>query len=175
MSDERDTILEMVEDTGCSTADSTRVAPSQPAARDSRYWQYPLWAGMAILIPSIAAVTAAYQNQRVSLGTWLCGWVPLTLGLTLATLAVWARTAPWVHIRIKDRNDRLSLHLPLPLGLTAAVLRVVRPYVPKLRETAVDEAILALHEGLNGGEDIVIDVRDDEQGERVDIDFGGKS
>jgi hypothetical protein len=63
----------------------------------------------------------------------------------------------------------------LPLGLTAAAVRVARPYVPQLRDTAVDEAILGLREGLSGGEDIVIDVRDDEQGESVTIDFGGKS
>ncbi len=64
--------------------------------------------------------------------------------------------------------------MPLPLGLAAAVLRVVRPYVPRLRDTVVDEAILALREGLEGREDIIIDVRDDEQGERVTIDFGGR-
>lgn len=192
MSDERDKILEMVANKQVSPEEGTRLLglvegpdgdaegstsgePYRPAVRDDRHWQYPLWAGLAILVLGMAVVTTAYQHHRVGVGTWLCGWLPLVLGLTVATLAAWARTAHWVHIRIKSRSDRLSLHVPLPLGLAAAVVRVARPYVPQLRDTAVDEAILGLREGLRGGEDIVIDVRDDEQGESVNIDFGGKS
>jgi hypothetical protein len=63
--------------------------------------------------------------------------------------------------------------LPLPLGLAAAAVRLARPFVPQLRDTAVDEAMLALRDGLEGSEDITIDVQDDDQGESVQIDFGG--
>ncbi len=193
MSEERDKILEMVANKQVSPEEGAKLlglvegagesagpqppaaeAPGRRAARERRYWQYPLWAGLAVIVLSTAVVTTAYQHQRVNAGTWLCGWLPLGFGLTVATVAAWARTAHWIHIRIKDHQDRFSIHMPLPLGLAAAVLRVVRPYVPRLRDTVVDEAILALRDGLKGGEDIVIDVRDDEQGERVTIDFGGR-
>jgi hypothetical protein len=194
MSDEREKILEMVANKQVSPEEGARLlglvdgsgpsAAREPnpsefrgreAARDRRYWQYPLWAGLVILVIGMAVVTTAYQRQRVSVGTWLCGWLPLACGLTLATVAAWAKTAHWVHIRVKSHKDRVSLHFPLPLGLAASVLRVARPHIRQLRDTAVDEAILALREGLYGGEDIVIDVRDDDQGESVNIDFGGKS
>jgi hypothetical protein len=44
----------------------------------------------------------------------------------------------------------------------------------RLRDTGIDEAILALRDELKGNEDITIDVQDDEEEESVQILFGGK-
>jgi hypothetical protein len=143
--------------------------------RDDRYWQYPLWVGLAILLLGTAVVTTARQQQRVTAWTWLCGWVPLAFGLAVTTIAAWSRTAHWIHVRVRGRDERVAISFPLPLALSATVVRLARPFIPKLRDTSVDEAILALREGLVGGEDILIDVRDDDEGESVNIDFGGRS
>lgn len=137
-------------------------------------WVYPLGAGLVLLAVGATVVSVMHQQQRVNVWTWLCGWIPLFIGLLVVTLAAWARTAPWIHIRVRDHGQRIALSLPLPLGLAAVVVRVAQPFVPQLRDTAVDEAILALRDGLQGNEDITIDVQDDEEGERVNIDFGGK-
>jgi hypothetical protein len=149
-------------------------APAGGRHSHSQYWQYPLLIGLAIVALGMAVVAPAYQNERVNPATWLCGWIPLVFGLTLATIAAWSRSAHWIHLRVHTAHERLSLHLPLPLGATAAVLSAVRPFVPRLRDTAVDEVIIALRDGLQGGEDIVLEVRDDQEGERVNIDFGGR-
>jgi hypothetical protein len=137
-------------------------------------WMYPVGAGLALLLIGTTVVGAMHQQQRVNVWTWLCGWIPLFVGLTVVTLAAWARTAHWIHLRVRDHGNHIALSFPLPLGLAAAVVRVARPFVPGLRDTAVDDAILALRDGLQGGEDITIDVQDDERGERVQIDFGGQ-
>jgi hypothetical protein len=137
-------------------------------------WVYPLGAGLVLLLVGAAVVTTMHQQLRLNVWTWLCGWIPLFVGLLVVTLAAWARTAHWIHLRVRDHGEHIALSFPLPLGLAAVAVRVARPFVPRLRDTAVDEAILALRDGLQGNEDITIDVRDDEEGESVQIDFGGK-
>ena len=106
-----------------------------------------------------------------------CGWIPFFIGLFVLTLGVWSRNARWLHLRIKNaRSGRrsIALSLPLPLTLTAWVVRLIRPYVPELNNTAVDEAILALRDGATGGEEqpLFIDVQDDAGGEQVMIYIG---
>jgi hypothetical protein len=130
-------------------------------------------AGLVLLLVGGTVVSAMHQQQRVNAWTWLCGWIPLFVGLSVVTLAAWARTAHWIHLRVRDHGEHVALSFPLPLGLAAAVVRVARPFVPRLRDTAIDEAILAVRDGLQGNEDITIDVQDDEEGESVQIDFGG--
>ena len=200
MSEERRKILDMVKSGQISPEegsallklvsgpDEAETGPAEqeqpPLVREARviadrklarpFWMYPLGGGLAILLIGGTIVTTMYQQQRVNAWTWLCGWIPLFVGLSIVTLAAWARTAHWVHLRVRDHGKKIALSLPLPLGLAAVAMRVARPFVPQLRDTAVDEAILALREGLKGNEDITIDVQDDEEGESVHIDFGGK-
>jgi hypothetical protein len=169
------------EPTPAHGADTAAVGPGpegQTAARVTggagRAWLYPLWAGLLLLLVGGTVVLAMHEQQRANAGTWLCGWIPLFVGLTIVTLAAWSRTAHWIHLRVRDHETNIALSLPLPLGLAAATVRLARPFVPQLRDTAVDEAILALRDGLEGNEDITIDVQDDDQGESVQIDFGGK-
>ena len=161
-----------------ATPDGSSAAVPAPtdrtASRFGPLWLYPLGAGLTLLLVGGTVVTSMHQQQRVNAWTWLCGWIPLFLGTLVVTLAVWARTAHWIHLRIRDHGHRVALSFPLPLGLAAAAVRVARPFVPQLRDTAVDEAILALRDGLQGNEDITIEVHDDDEGESVQIDFGGK-
>jgi hypothetical protein len=200
MSEERKKILDMVRSGQISPeqgaallnlvsepeeGNAAQEEPSQPPPPDAAqvmagralarpFWMYPLGAGLVLVLVGATVVTSMHQQQRVNAWTWLCGWIPLFVGLAVATLAAWARTAHWIHLRVRDHGKRVTLSLPLPLGPAAAVIRVARPYVPRLRETGVDEAILALREGLQGNEDITIDVQDDDEGESVQILFGGE-
>jgi len=198
MSEERQKILEMVQSGKVSPEEAARLielvaAPDEAAADEppadeaqsaepvisstaplhhaESAWLYPLLGGAFLLLIGGLVVTNGYQHGRVNAWTWLCGWVPLALGLLVVTLADWARTAPWIHLRVHSTHERVSLHLPLPLGLTSLVLEVARPFVPKLRETAVDEAILTLRDELRDGHPITLNVQDDVDGERVDIEI----
>ena len=164
---------------------TTQAEPEQvPPVRETRspvgrelarpFWLYPLGAGLVVLLVGSTVLLTMHQQQRANVWTWLCGWIPLLVGLTIVTVAAWARTAHWVHLRVRDHGKRIAMSLPLPLGLAALAMRVARPFVPQLRDTSVDEAILTLREELQGNEDITIDVQDDDEGESVQILFGGK-
>jgi hypothetical protein len=51
-----------------------------------------------------------------------------------------------LHVRVRDGEKRINISLPLPLRLAAWGVRLARPWVPQLRDTAVDELILSLAE-----------------------------
>ena len=88
-------------------------------------------------------------------------------------LVLWSRRAPWLHVRISEEGKRkLTLSFPVPLTLAAWVVRIIKPFVPQLKETGVDELILALRDSGVRGEPISIDVQDDEAGEQVEVYFG---
>ncbi len=157
--------------------DSQPVSAATPATEPAwrkgyAYWLYPLFAGTVVMLIGGTVIANAYQQSRVGLGTWACGWIPLAIGVLTVVLAAWVRNARWIHLRVIGQGDRVSLAFPLPLRLSATVLSIARPFVPKLRETAVDELILTLRDGLTDDQPLTIEVEDEEEGEYVQIYIG---
>jgi hypothetical protein len=153
---------------------------SSPAAgpaesRQSRwasFWIYPMMAGGGVLILGALVIALVYATGAAQ-GWLVCGWLPMLLGLGIMLLALWTRQAPWLHVRISEEGERkIALSFPVPLTLAAWVVRLIKPFVPQLRETAVDELILALRDSRVRGEPLFVDVQDDEEGERVEVYFG---
>jgi len=176
-------LLKLVSDAEGEDSEQPQPAQGAPAmtGQDERdkYWAQarPFWfcglsCGLLLLLLGGAMATTMHQQGRVGVWTWFCGWIPLCVGLLIVTLAAWARTAPWIHLRVVGSDDRITISLPLPLGLSAFGLRIARRFVPKLRETGVDEAIVALGDELRSGQPIVIEVEDEEEGEHVQICIG---
>ncbi len=146
---------------------------TEPAWREGNaYWLYPLSAGTVVMLIGGTVIANAYQQGRAGLGAWICGWIPLSVGLLTVILAAWVRTARWIHLRVIGKDDRLSLAFPLPLRLSALILSLARPFIPQLRKTAVDELILTLRESLADDQPITIEVDDEEEGEYVQIFIG---
>ncbi len=199
MSEERRKILEMVQD-GTVTpeqgtalldlvADSTAAGADQATpvatairggprgrpdwvARTCHYWIYGLAAGLLVMLAGGTVVSAAYQQERITGWTWLFGWLPFSVGLATITIAFWSRTAPWIHLRVLSPSDRVFLGFPVPLRLAALALGIARRWVPKLRDTALDEAILVLADGLADDQPIMIEVDERGKGEHVQIYIG---
>ena len=197
MSEERKKILRMVESGRISAEEGAQllglVSEAKPAGADaappdepltaqeelrssqapdrSRYWWYPFWGGALLMVLGGAVVSASRPQGRGGGWVWICGWIPLFLGLVVVTLAAWARNVHWIHLRVKDKESRVSFSSPLPLRFSAALLHVARRFVPKLRETNVDEVILALRDGLRDGQPVTIEVQDEEEGEQVQIEI----
>jgi hypothetical protein len=125
-----------------------------------------------------APLVALGLTERASvLWALLCGWTPFMMGLAILTLGVWARNARWFHLRVSRSSGKvqsLVLSFPLPLTLVAWVLGALRSRLPWLQGTGVDEAILALREGLEDKDDrpIYLDVSDDDGGEHVQVYVG---
>jgi hypothetical protein len=187
MQDERLRILKMVQEGQISAAEAAALlealalpAPTEaavepdPAARWGRYWLYPLLAGGGLLIAG-SMVMGLLSAAGAARGWLICGWTPMVLGLLLAILAWWSRSSTWLHLRIRDgkgRRPKLALSFPLPLTLAAWAVRVAQPFVPQLRDTGVDDIIIALRHSSAEGQPLVVDVEDDESGEHVEIYIG---
>jgi hypothetical protein len=140
-------------------------------SRWARFWVYPLMAGGAVLIIGSLVMALVYATDAAR-GWLVCGWLPMTLGLLVMLLAWWSRRAKWLHVRILEGGERkMAVSFPLPLAFSAWALRLVKPFVPRLRETGVDELIMALR-ASGRDEPISIDVRDDKNGEQVQVYIG---
>jgi hypothetical protein len=150
-------------------ADVNGQTPGEPQRRVRPYWRQAVFVGAIIMIVSGAVLADAYRRSGVSLWTWLFGWLPLFLGLAMVTISAWARTARWVQMRIRSDDDYLVFSFPLPLGLGAAVVSFLRPFVPQMHHSGIDELILALRDGLPDDEPVTIEVSNEDEGEHVEI------
>jgi hypothetical protein len=196
MGDDRVQILKMLEGGQISTeqavqllkaldeADMTESAAEKqraPASTDlpdrSSWWLYPTAAGAVIMAVGAPLMALGLTGGAALFWAVCCGWLPFLLGLGVLTLGVWSRGARWLHLRIRNADSgkrSFALSMPLPLTLAAGVLRIARPYVPQLRDTAIDEAILAAQEALRSGDDqpVVVDITDEDDGEQVLVYIG---
>ena len=138
----------------------------------ARFWIYPLMAGALVLL--VGALVIGWASAIDAARGWLvCGWLPLLLGLSVVLLAWWARNATWLHVRVSEGGRRkVAFSFPVPLALAAWGIRVAQPFVPQLRDTGVDDLIVALRDSTSEGEPFFIDVEDDEEGERVQVYIG---
>jgi hypothetical protein len=140
--------------------------------RWARFWIYPMMAGGVVLILGALVMGLVYASD-VARGWSICGWLPMLLGLGIVVLAIWTRRATWMHLRISEEGrQKIAFSFPLPLGLAAWAVRIAQPFVPQLRETGVDDLIIALRDSASQGEPLFIDVQDEEDGERVQIYIG---
>ncbi|MBC7258510.1 MAG: hypothetical protein H5T65_04635 [Chloroflexi bacterium] len=138
----------------------------RPRASRPVYWLFVLLFGLGWTLAGAALTLWA-------LGTgWMVLTVPfLLVGLAILSLGAASRDATWLSVRITDSEGRrkFALDFPLPLPVLAWGVRVARPFVPQFRDTAVDELILSLQGSGAVGELLLVDVVDDESGERVQV------
>ncbi len=157
---------------------SDAVPPPQPPElnhyRD--WWIKPMWFGVAITI--LGSLFLYWVLNVAGVSFWLVlASPPFVLGVAIMALAWASRTAKWLHIRIKtgEKSDgprRILISLPLPIGPAAWLLRVISPFIPKLRDTGVDELIMALSETTSPEAPLFVDVNEGEGGERVQVYIG---
>ncbi len=120
-------------------------APVGPPSWARWVWVYPAAAGLGLL--AIAGiVTGVVVREGRQLGWLVCTLPLMVLGALVMALAWWSRSARWLHVRVRDGEKRINVSLPLPMRLAAWGVRVARPWVPQLQDTAVDELILSLEE-----------------------------
>jgi hypothetical protein len=155
-------------------AGESEPSPPLPMPHFGSLWLIPMYVGLALFVCGALAVFPLYAAS----GSWLwllCGWPVFLIGLLTMVAGWFARTARWIHIRITnvDGSRRsIKLSFPLPLRLTAWTLKVASRFSNKLKETGIDEIIVALNEGLKSDQPLIVDVQDDDDGERVQVYIG---
>lgn len=138
------------------------------------FWWLPMGVGMGILI--MGALWMYWAWSASGFGFWfICAWFPFLLGVAVVALAWSSRTAPWLHLRVKqkpgEKPERISISLPLPLRLTAWFLRAFGDRIPHMGKTGLDEVILAL-EATSPETPFYLEVDEGEDGEHVEIYIG---
>ena len=157
-----------VSEPGPSAAGAPTRPPLEAPKGFSHFWLYPLWAGVGTLVIGAILLYAVY-GARAGWGWAVSGWPLFALGVLITATAWWLRTARWVHVRVRGKEN-VTLSLPIPIRLTAWAIKVARPCVPQLKDTGVDEVILGLGDALKeGNEPLYMDVNDDESGEHVSL------
>ena len=185
-------VLQMIEDGQVSAADGLKLldglsadatAPvadeTAPAANPDldywrRWWIVPMWVGIGVLLVGAVLMFAAYQAG--GLGFWfVCAALPFAAGVVIMALAAGSRS---LHVRVRTNprtNDwprNIALSFPLPIRLTAWLLRLFGPYIPQLKDHGLDEVILALAETTSSDTPLYVDVDEGEGGERVQVYIG---
>lgn len=152
-----------------------RAQPKQQAEVPNlpNRWRY--WWTIPLSIGFATGVTG-WGLSQLGGWWWVCAGPLLVLGAGVMILSAATCKSPWVHVRVKTGEDkwprRIAISLPLPLGLTARILRWRGLSFGGLDETAIDDLILALEGSLSAGEPIYIEVDEGEPGEKVTIILG---
>lgn len=140
-----------------------------------RYWQIPLWIGVAITLLSAFGMFAILQSAGTNFLFYFM-LLPLLLGVAVTAIGTGSRRARWLFVDVHQSEGaqpkRIFLGFPLPLGLTAWFLRTFGPLIPDLRRTNVDEIIQVIESGFDGTEPLVVNVTDGSDGERVQVYIG---
>jgi len=156
-----------------SRAEETAASEGAPNHdRLRRWWTIPLWAGVSLVVAS--SLLMFWAQRAAGFGFWFyCTWVPFLAGLAVVALAWSSRTSRWLHLQVQqkpgDWPEKFTLSFPLPLGLAAWFFRYFGRYIPGLKNTPLDDTILALNNSVSADSPLIIEVNDDESGEHVQI------
>jgi hypothetical protein len=144
-------------------------------ARWKKWWVIPLWVGVAVTLLGAALMYGAYTTGGLTVWFFL-SWLPFLLGVATIALAWRSQTSPWIHLRIQqapgETPQRIAFSFPLPIRLTAWVLRTFGRWIPNLDAGSLDEVILALGESADHDQPLSIVVNEGQDGEQVLIYIG---
>jgi hypothetical protein len=187
--DERQQILQMINDGKINADQGAQLLSALNAAEDTaepevektsapdelphfnNLWLIPMGVGTAILIIGGLMLSSAYQA-----GGWflfVCGWPLLTLGVLIMIAAWFAQRGPWVHVRIThEQKNRRDIKISLPLNPAVFILNIIRPFVPRFKDTGIDEVLMSLKDNVNRDQPLVVDVNEGKDGERIQVVIG---
>lgn len=160
-----------------ATASPEPKSPRPKFGEWRNWWLAPFAVGGGIALVSGLLMWVAWRVADAQLSVWLVlAACPFSFGLLLVLLALLSRNAKWIHIRVNNISGngprRVALSFPLPVRLAAGFLRLFSPFIPKLRETGVDELILALDETTTPDNPFYVEVDKGRGGEKVQVYIG---
>ena len=140
-----------------------------------KWWIIPFGVGTAITALGAGLMYWAWSAKGYGVGFFLA-WIPFLIGIGVLVLGWNSRTGPWLHLRIQQKPgespEMIRISLPLPIRFTAWVLRTFGEYITGLKDSGLDEIILALGDKSKQDAPLSIDVQDDEDGDQVRIYIG---
>jgi hypothetical protein len=132
----------------------------------------PLWGGIILTVLSAWWMYSIQQNA--GLNFWFfCMSMLFLLGILLIALGAGRGSMRWLYVNV-DRSQQadwpknITIALPLPLGLVGWFLKNFGSHIEGLKQTTVDEVIMAISAARTLTEPLIIHV-DDDGGERVQV------
>jgi hypothetical protein len=146
--------------------------------RASRFSGAFLWIGILFTVFSAWGMFAVQQSTGINF-LFLCLGAPLTLGILMTVMGAGSRTSRWIYVNVdrthsrdQDGPRKITIALPLPLGLVGWFLKHFGSRISGLRNTNVDEVLQAISMTKNMTEPLIVHVDDHEDGERVQVFIG---
>lgn len=171
--------VEDVEDIGEALTGEV-IQPAEPPdmERYRRFWQIPFFIAIGAVIISGLGLRSLYRSADGAITFWfICVWSVFVMTSILTVLAFLSRRATWLHVRIKERKGRrISISLPLPLGIASWGLDIARGFVGDDVREKIDMAsgfLAAARDNLRSPESdpLMINV-DDDDGDQVQVFIG---
>jgi hypothetical protein len=163
-----------VVDTGEGVAEDKAMEFEAVKTRARRFARLPLWVGIGFTL--LAAYWLFVLVENANYGFWfLCAWFPLLLGILLVMLSSGGLDARWLYVDVQQGSgewpERITFGLPVPLGLLAWLIRNFRHHMRERRDVDV-EAILETLSTTTREVPLVVNVQDEEDGDRVQVYIG---
>lgn len=145
-------------------------------ARALRFAMIPLWTGVVIAVLSAWGIFAIQQNAGMNFW-FFCLMFPLMLGVLLIAIGSAGQGSKWLYVNVDRRYaddwpKNITLGFPLPLGLTSWFLRNFGHNINGMKKANVDGIIEVLDATTKSDEPFIVNVDDDEDGERVQVYIG---
>jgi hypothetical protein len=145
-------------------------------ARARAFAMIPLWIGVLIAVLSSWGIYSIQQNAGMNFW-FFCLLFPLFLGVVLIVIGAGGPHSRWLYVNVDrryahDGPKNITLGFPLPLGLTSWFLRTFGQNIHGMKNTSVDDIIQFLDTTGESGGPFIVNVDNDEGGERVQVYIG---
>lgn len=138
-------------------------------------WRIPLYIGIGLIVLSAILMYVAMRTSGYNFWFY-CLWLPFLMGVAIMALGAASRTMRWLFVRVEqkpgNRPQKIVFGFPLPLHLAGWFLRNFGHKIPDLEKTNVDDIIQVLDATGSSNAPLVVNVEDDEDGERVQVFIG---
>jgi hypothetical protein len=169
---------------GSALADSPQSAqlgkvPRGTLSPNARRWKHlqliPLGLSLLLLIATAWGLWAVYRAADARVTFWGVVFLLLfLLAIAATTISVWITTAPWLHIRVRERSGKtIAISLPVPLTLASLAIRIARRFVDEQTAQYLDASsdfVRAMRRERRHADPIEISV--DEGDQHVQVYFG---
>ena len=171
--------IEVVETESSSGFDGSETSVpefEEVKARARQFAMIPLWIGVLIAVLSSWGIYSVQMNSGMNFWFY-CLLFPLFLGVLLIVIGAGGQSSRWLYVNVDrryahDGPRNITLGFPLPLGLTSWFLRTFGHNIQGMKNTNVDDIIQILDATGKSGEPFIVNVNDDEDGERVQVYIG---
>ena len=144
--------------------------------RFTRWWIVPYTLGVLLTALGAFWMYLGWNGGQITFGFWVA-WFPFLLGVMLMALSWRARASHWLHVRVHQapgrRPERLTISLPLPLGLIKWANRSFgHHFPPEVRGIDLDDLIDSIETSVTSDNPIYVWVDDEKEQQQVEVWIG---